>query len=85
MGCALGLVRIATGSILASIILASAWAAIGILSFTLEGVLPLPGMNVDGSHLPPLGAIASAILVAWSVKALYLEAKRRFESERFDP
>ncbi len=81
MGCLLGLARVATGSILGSIVLASSWAAVGIASFALEDRLPLPGLNVDGTHLPVLVALGSAALVAWAAHTIHREAEKRFEEE----
>ena len=80
LGWALGMVRIATGSILGSILLASSWAAIGLGSLALEGRMDLPGMNVDGTHLPILITLASALLVGWAGSAIYQEADRQFRS-----
>lgn len=83
MGCLLGLVRVATGSVLGSIVLASSWAAIGIVSFALENRVPLPGMNVDNTHLPISVTIASIALVAWALRTVYGEAEQRLEREDF--
>jgi membrane protease YdiL (CAAX protease family) len=83
MGCLLGLVRVATGSLLGPIVLASSWAAIGIASIALENRLPLPGMNVDDTHLPITVAIASLALVIWALRAVYGEAEQRLEREDF--
>jgi membrane protease YdiL (CAAX protease family) len=80
LGWALGMVRIATGSILGSILLASSWAAIGLGSLALEGRMDLPGMNVDGTHLPVSITLASALLVGWAGQAIYQEADRQFHS-----
>jgi membrane protease YdiL (CAAX protease family) len=83
MGCLLGLVRVATGSVLGSIVLASSWAAIGIASFALENRVPLPGLNVEGTHLPISVAIASVALVVWALRAVYGAAEQRLEREDF--
>jgi membrane protease YdiL (CAAX protease family) len=83
MGCLLGIARVATGSVLGPILLASSWAAIGILSMALEDRLPLPGMNVDGTHLPISIAFASVALVAWALRTLYGEAEQRLGKENF--
>jgi hypothetical protein len=85
LGWALGLVRVATGSILGSIVLASLWGAVGVGSVALEGRLDLPGLNVPGSHLPWNVAIASAAIVAWAGWSLYREAAERFMREGRDP
>jgi hypothetical protein len=82
MGCLLGLVRIATGSILASILLASLTAAVGIVAFAVREDLPLPGMNVEGTHLPVTVTLASLLVVAWATRALCQEAKKSFEADR---
>lgn len=84
LGWALGIVRIATASILGSILLASSWAAIGLTAIGLEGRLDLPGMNIEGSHLPWSVSLASAGLVAWAGRILYREAERRFQSPGFN-
>ncbi|MBJ18876.1 MAG: CPBP family intramembrane metalloprotease [bacterium] len=82
LGWALGIVRIATRSILGPILLASGWAAIGLAAIVLEGRIELPGMNVSGTHLPVLVTLTSAILVAWAGRTVFLEAQRRFAAER---
>ncbi|MCA9503595.1 MAG: CPBP family intramembrane metalloprotease [Spirochaetaceae bacterium] len=78
----LGIVRLATRSVLGPMLLASSWAAIGLASLALEGRLDLPGMNVDDSHLPILVTLVSAALVGWAGLAFYREALRRFEAAR---
>lgn len=66
MGWLLGMVRIATGSILGSILLASLWASVGFASLALAGRVEVPGMNVDGTHLPLAVTIASVAIVTWA-------------------
>ena len=84
LGWALGIVRIATRSILGSILLAAIWAAIGLASVALEGRMQLPGMNVQGTHLPWSITIASALLVGWAGWTIYLEADQRFGATGID-
>jgi hypothetical protein len=43
--------------------------------------LPLPGMNVEGTHLPVLVTLASLVIVGWAVSVVYEEARRRYEAE----
>ena len=81
LGWALGIVRIATRSILGPILLASGWAAIGLTSLVLEGRIDLPGMNVPGSHLPVLVTLMSIVLVSWAGRIVFQEAQRRFGEE----
>lgn len=71
LGWLLGMVRASTGSILGSILLASLWAAVGLASLALQGRVELPGMNVDGTHLPVAVTLASVLLVAWAGKKVY--------------
>lgn len=85
LGWALGIVRIATRSILGPILLAAIWAAIGLASVALEGRMELPGMNLEGTHLPWSVTIASALLVAWAGSAIYKEANQRFHEESKKP
>jgi len=76
MGWLLGVVRIYSRSILGSILLASLWAAIGFASLALEGRVELPGMNVEGTHLPAALAAASLLVVAFAARAMYAEVAR---------
>lgn len=85
LGWALGIVRIATRSILGSILLAAVWAAIGLGAVALEGRMKLPGMNIEGTHLPWSVTIASALLVGWAGWMIYQQAKERFGSESRRP
>jgi hypothetical protein len=84
LGWLLGIVRIATGSILGSVLLASVWATIGLGSLALEGRVDLPGMNVEGSHLPWAVSLASILIVAWASRVVYEQARQRDAEERRD-
>ena len=64
--------------VLGSITLASIWAAIGLGSLALQDRLDLPGMNVEGTHLPWTVTLASTFIVAWAASSLYREADQRF-------
>jgi membrane protease YdiL (CAAX protease family) len=81
LGWLLGVVRVATGSILAPILLASAWAAVGFFSLASQGVIDVEGMNVDGTHLPVLVTIASAVMVAWAGSTMFQEAQKQHAVE----
>lgn len=70
LGWLLGMIRIATGSILGSILLSSAWAAIGFAALVTKDRVALPGMNVDGTHLPPWLALACLVLVVFGVRRM---------------
>ncbi|MEZ4282924.1 MAG: CPBP family intramembrane glutamic endopeptidase [Myxococcota bacterium] len=77
LGWLLGMVRAATGSILGSILLASLWASIGFASLALQDRVALPGMNVDGTHLPIALTLASVLLVAWAGRRVLNEAREQ--------
>ena len=77
MGWILGMVRIATGSVLGPILLSSAWAAIGFVSGAYTGVVEWPGMNVPGTHLPFTLVLGSLGIVAWATWTIVGEANRR--------
>lgn len=81
LGWLLGMVRASTGSILGSILLASLWAAVGLASLALQGRVDLPGMNVDGTHLPVVVTVASVLVVAWAGRKVYEDAMAKERSE----
>jgi Type II CAAX prenyl endopeptidase Rce1-like len=81
LGWLLGMVRASTGSILGSILLASLWAAVGLASLALQGRVDLPGMNVDGTHLPVVVTVASVLVVAWAGKRVCEQAMAKERSE----
>ena len=81
LGWILGIVRVATRSILGPMLLAASWAAIGFFAVAYEGIIDLPGMNVPGTHLPVLVSVSSLGIVAWAGTALFEEAKKQFALE----
>jgi len=81
LGSALGLVRVATGSILSSILLSSLWAAVGLGSLALQGRVDLPGLNVEPSHLPWALTLVSLLAVGWAGLELHRVARLRFRIE----
>lgn len=85
LGWALGLVRVATGSILGSILLASCWAAVGLGATILEKKFPLPGLNVEGTHLPLMVTVASVGVVAWAGWTMFHEAEVKFAEGHAEP
>jgi len=78
LGWLLGIVRVATRSILGPMLLAASWAAIGFFALAYEGIIDLPGMNVPGTHLPMLVSASSLGIVAWAGLALFEEAKKQY-------
>lgn len=82
LGWALGVVRMASGSVLGPILLAALWSAVGLGSLAFEGSFDLPGMNVEGTHLPMGVTLASLALVAWAGSALFREAEEAYAKEK---
>jgi membrane protease YdiL (CAAX protease family) len=81
LGWALGVVRVASGSILGPILLAALWSAVGLGALAFEGSMDLPGMNVEGTHLPMGITLASLVLVAWSGSALFRQAEAEYAQD----
>jgi membrane protease YdiL (CAAX protease family) len=76
-GWLLGMVRVASGSILGSTVLASLWASVGLASLALQDRFDVPGMNVDGTHLPAAVTVASVGVVAWAARRVLAQARAR--------
>lgn len=73
LGWLLGMVRAATGSILGSILLTALWSAVGLASIALTERAQIPGISIEGTHLPLEVTLLSAILVgvgAWRLVTL---------------
>ena len=67
-GALLGVVRVATGSLLAPIVLHMGWSALGVLAVTFADELPIPGLNqLDGSFTSPVLLLASVASVAFGL------------------
>ena len=75
LGALLGLVRVATKSIAGPMILAAGWAAVQFVALATLETMPMPGLNVKGTHLPFLITLASFGMVAWAAFTLYREAE----------
>lgn len=71
LGWLLGMVRVATGSVLGPILLASLWATVGYVAHVVEGRIALPGLNVDGTHLPLAVTGLSLASAAWGARRVY--------------
>lgn len=81
LGWALGVVRVASGSVLGPILLAALWSAVGLASLAFEGSMDWPGMNIEGTHLPMGVTLASLALVAWAGSALFREAEEAYAKD----
>jgi len=81
LGVLLGLVRVATRSVIAPMLLAAGWAAVQFISLATLESAPIDGLNVPGTHLPLMITAASLAIVAWAGFAVYQEAATRFLTE----
>lgn len=70
LGLVLGIVRIATGSLLATILLHAATNALGLVAAIWQDALAIPGYNVPGEHTPPFFMFMALIAVALGTGAL---------------
>ncbi len=75
LGGLLGLVRVATASIAAPMLLASGWAAVQFVALATAETMPLPGLNEPGTHLPLLVLAGSLLTVVWATLTLVRAAK----------
>jgi membrane protease YdiL (CAAX protease family) len=67
LGLVLGAVRLATGSLLACILVSAGVSAAGLTAISLADTIPIPGFNAPGAHTP-FGVLAPALFaVAWSL------------------
>jgi membrane protease YdiL (CAAX protease family) len=77
VGGALGLVRLASGSILPAILLSSGYSAIHLIADVGRESFPIPGFNAPGDHTPLWILLPSAALVWVGAKQLWTEALRQ--------
>jgi len=58
-------------------LLFAGWSTISFVSTAYRGVMDLPGLNVDGTHLPFTLTLGSLGIVAWAAWTIVREAQRR--------
>ncbi len=75
-GIVLGYVRLASGSLLASILLSMSISAAGLAATNFEQALPIPGFNAPGAHTPLLWLLPAAISVGLGLVLLGRERAR---------
>ena len=56
-------------------ILAAGWAGVQFVALLTLESMPLPGLNVEGTHLPFTITLASLGMVGWAAYTLYREAE----------
>ena len=84
LGLLLGGLRLASGSVLAPVLLSMSLQAVGFVAIQLEAELPIPGFNAPGDHTPLPWLAAAAGSVAAGVWLLTREG-RRAPPERLTP
>jgi membrane protease YdiL (CAAX protease family) len=75
IGVLLGVVRLTSGSILASALLLAALEAAGLLAHPLRETLPIPGFNAGGAHTPLAWLAPAALSVAAGLLLLARHAR----------
>ena len=80
LGVLLGFVRLASGSVLASMLVLCGVEALGVLALTLREELPIPGYNGGGAHTPLEWLTSAALSVAAGVALL----ARHADADRHD-
>lgn len=85
MGWLLGMLRIGTGSLVGSILLASLWSGVSFASSALASRYPILGMNVEGTHLPVPVTIASLAAVTWAIVRLSERVAERGAARAAEP
>ena len=75
-GLLLGFVRLASGSILACVLLQTALEGAGVLSLVLRESLPIPGFNAAGAHTPLVWLLPALLSVGLGLALLGREARR---------
>ena len=63
-GALLGASRLASGSILATILLQALWGGLGLAAVSAAHQLPIAGFNAPGAHTPAVWLVPSALLMA---------------------
>jgi membrane protease YdiL (CAAX protease family) len=76
VGVLLGIVRLASGSILPGMLLLTAYEGTGIVAGALREALPIPGFNVPGEHTPLAFLLPAALSVAAGVALLVRHHRR---------
>ncbi len=69
-GLVFGIVRVATQSLFAAMLINAGFSAMSLAAFFLSDLLPIPGFNVANSHSSWTLLAPSAVLVGWSLMQL---------------
>ena len=75
LGLALGAVRLATGSLLAPILLHACNNALGLLAVAFSQALPVAGFNAPGAHTPLAIVVPCAAVVALALHTFLRDAR----------
>jgi hypothetical protein len=75
LGLVLGSVRLATGSILAPILLSAGISALGLIAIGTKETWPIEGLSIPGGHTGLTLLLPSILTVAWGMRGM-IEAAR---------
>jgi len=75
LGVALGVLRLATGSLLAPILLHALYNAAALAFLGLSDALPVPGLNAPGEHVPAPLWLPCAAIAGLALSSLWRRAR----------
>jgi membrane protease YdiL (CAAX protease family) len=76
LGLVLGTLRLATGSVLAPILLSAGTAALGLILLESSSSFGIEGLSAPGTHTPMLILMPSIFSVLWALFALIAQARQ---------
>jgi membrane protease YdiL (CAAX protease family) len=76
LGCVLGTLRLATGSLLAPIVFAAAVNAVVLTAIHLGESFPIPGFNAPGDHTPISVLLPCTLAVCWALATIARRASQ---------
>ncbi len=75
LGVVLGAVRLATGSVLAPILLSAGVSALGLIALATADIFPIEGLSAPGSHTSLTLLLPSLAAVAWALHGVIEQAR----------
>ena len=76
LGVVLGCVRLATGSVLAPILLSATISGLGLLVLHMDDAWPIDGLNVEGTHTSIVLLVPAALAVFWGLRGIIESARK---------
>jgi len=76
LGVVLGCVRLATGSLLAPILLSAGISALGLVAIEMRDAWPIDGLNVEGTHTSWTLLLPALLAVGWGLRGILQDARQ---------